>query len=129
MITHAPLTCIEELGAGSAKKTTHLLRAQIERRGTGIFAPIDVSLPGLRACRDVVWQNLPKLEVHGLHARYEDGLSSIDQNLPTLFVFLGSTIGNFNPSDFVRLVSLLSPAMRPHDYFLRGADRLRALEV
>ena len=129
MIAHAPVTCIVELGAGSAKKTTHLLRAQIERRGTGIFAPIDVSLPGLRACRDFVRQNLPRIEFHGLHARYEDGLSSIDKNLPTLFVFLGSTIGNFNPSDFVRFFSLLSAAMGPHDYFLLGADRIKAVKV
>jgi L-histidine N-alpha-methyltransferase len=129
IMAHAPVTCIVELGAGSAKKTTHLLRAQIERRGTGIFAPIDVSLPGLRACRDFIRQNLPQIEFHGLHARYEDGLSSIDKNLPTLFVFLGSTIGNFNPSDFARFFDLLSAAMGPNDYFLLGADRIKAVRV
>src|SRR5262245_52963754 len=45
IIAAAPVKCIVELGAGSAKKTTHLLKAQIRQRKTGIFAPIDVSLP------------------------------------------------------------------------------------
>ena len=45
IIAAAPVECIVELGAGSAKKTTHLLTAQIQQRKTAIFAPIDVSLP------------------------------------------------------------------------------------
>jgi L-histidine N-alpha-methyltransferase len=129
IIACAPAECIVELGAGSAKKTTHLLNAQIARRGAGIFAPIDVSLPGLRASRDHVQRNLPQLHFHGLHARYEEGFSSIDRNLPTLFVFLGSTIGNFSPSAFVRFFSLLSMAMGPNDYLLLGADRVKDTRV
>src|SRR5919108_4959962 len=129
ILARAPVRCIVELGAGSAKKTTHLLRAQINQRGSGIFAPVDVSLPQLRACRDFVEQNLPEIDFHGLHGRYEEGFSSIDKDLPTLFVFLGSSIGNFNPSDFVRFFNLLSVAMGPHDYFLLGADRIKAIDV
>jgi L-histidine Nalpha-methyltransferase len=129
IIASAPVQCIVELGAGSAKKTTHLLSAQIAQRGGGIFAPIDVSLPGLRASRDFVRRNLPEIDFHGLHARYEEGFCSIDKKLPTLFVFLGSSIGNFNPSAFVRFFNLLAAAMGPNDYFLLGADRVKATDV
>jgi len=121
IIAAAPVQCIVELGAGSAKKTTHLLTAQIEQRRTGIFAPIDVSLPGLILSRDFNRTHLPQIQFHGLHARYEDGFASIDKSLPTLFVFLGSTIGNFNPSSFVRFFSQLSEAMGPDDFLLLGA--------
>ena len=129
IIACAPVKCIVELGAGSAKKTIHLLNAQIARRGGGIFAPIDVSLPGLQASRDFVKQNLPQIEFHGLHARYEEGFFSIDKNLPTLFVFLGSSIGNFSPPAFMRFFSFLSAAMGPRDYFLLGIDRVKAIDV
>jgi L-histidine Nalpha-methyltransferase len=129
IIARAPVRSIVELGAGSAKKTTHLLHAQSDQRGGGIFAPIDVSLTGLRASGDFVRQNLPQIEFQGLHARYEEGFSSIDKHLPTLFVFLGSTIGNFNAADFVRFFNILSAAMGPNDYFLLGADRIKTIDV
>ena len=45
--------------------------------------------------------------------------------MPTLFVFLGSTIGNFNHSDFPRFFRALSEAMGPNDYLLLGADRIK----
>ena len=129
IITAAPVECIAELGAGSAKKTTHLLMAQIRQRKTGIFAPIDVSLPGLILSREFNRTHLPAIRFHGLHARYEEGFASIDKNLPTLFVFLGSTIGNFKPASFVRFFSQLSDAMGPDDYLLLGADRTKDIGV
>jgi len=125
IVAAAPVECIVELGAGSAKKTTHLLRAQLERWGSGIFAPIDVSLPGLLISRDYVKQHFPAVDFHGLHARYEDGFSSIDKNLPKLFVFLGSTIGNFSPPAFNRFFGQLSAAMGPNDFLLLGADQIK----
>jgi len=129
IIAAAPVRCIVELGAGSAKKTTHLLSEQVRQRESGIFAPIDVSLPGLLESRDYVRSRFPAIEFHGLHARYEDGFCSIDKDLPTLFVFIGSTIGNFNPSAFVRFFSLLSQAMGPGDFLLLGADRVKEHRV
>jgi L-histidine N-alpha-methyltransferase len=129
ILTLAPVQCIVELGAGSAKKTIHLLNAQVNLRGGGIFSPIDVSLPGLQASRDFVGHHLPQLDFHGLHARYEDGFSVIDKALPTLFVFLGSTIGNFNPPEFVRFFIQLTHAMGSDDYLLLGADRLKDVAI
>ena len=129
IIAEAPVECIVELGAGSAKKTTHLLRAQIQQRKTGIFAPIDVSLPGLILSGNFIRTHLPQIRFHGLHARYEEGLCSIDKNLPTLFVFLGSTIGNFNPAAFVRFFTQLADAMGPNDFLLLGTDRVKNISV
>ena len=129
IIAQAPVKCVVELGAGSAKKTMHLLRAQARRREAGIFAPIDVSLPGLRVSRDAVRKRLPAFEFQGLHGRYEEGIASIDRKLPTLFIFLGSSVGNFNRSEFVRFFSFLAGSMGPRDYFLLGVDRVKETDI
>jgi dimethylhistidine N-methyltransferase len=129
IIAAAAVEAIVELGAGSSKKTTHLLGEQVRQRGGGIFAPIDVSLPGLVTSRSFVQENYPELEFHGLHALYEDGFSTVDKSLPTLFVFLGSTVGNFNHTDFPRFFRRLSRAMGPNDFLLLGADRVKSVDV
>ncbi len=129
VIADAPVRCIAELGAGYSKKTMHLLTEQLRQRGPSIFAPIDVSTAGLRGSRDAVRDDFPEIAFHGLHARYEDGFSAIDKNLPTLFVFLGSTIGNFNHTDFPRFFRALSAAMGPDDFLLLGADRVKPVNI
>jgi L-histidine Nalpha-methyltransferase len=125
IIASAPAEALVELGAGYAKKTIHLLKEQARQRGTGIFAPIDVSLPGLVAARDFTTANFPELRFNGLHSLYEDGFSSVAKDIPTLFIFLGSTIGNFTPPTFIRFFTQLARAMGPNDYLLLGADRIK----
>ena len=129
IIAAAPVECIVELGAGYSKKTVHLLTEQTRRRDRSIFAPIDVSAPALRASQNAVQRDLPRIEFHGLHARYEEGFNAIEKSLPTLFVFLGSTIGNFNHTDFPRFFRALSAAMGPDDYLLLGADRVKSVKL
>ena len=129
IIAAAPVECVVELGAGFSKKTQHLLREQARQRGSGVFAPIDVSLTGLAASREMIRRSFPQLKFHGLHARYEDGIAGIEKSLPTLFIFLGSSVGNFNRSEFVRFFSHVSESMGPRDFFLLGVDRVKEVEL
>lgn len=129
IIAQASVQCIVELGAGYSKKTLHLLREQVRQRQAGIFAPIDVSVTGLTVSRKIIRQQFPQLTFQGLHARYEDGISSIEKHLPTLFVFLGSTLGNFNRSQFIHFFHHLSLAMGPRDFLLLGVDRVKEAEI
>lgn len=129
IIANAPVQCIAELGAGYSKKTVHLLTEQLRQRGKCIFAPIDVSLSALLASRQAVQRDFPQIDFHGLHSRYEDGFSAFDRSLTTLFVFLGSTIGNFNHTDFPRFFRALSAAMGPDDFLLLGADRVKPVKI
>ena len=129
IISAAPVLALVELGAGYAKKTVHLLKEQVRQRHAGVFAPIDVSLPGLVAARDFTTTKFPELRFHGLHALYEDGFSCVAKETPTLFIFLGSTIGNFRPPAFIRFFAQLAQAMGPHDYLLLGADRIKDTRV
>ena len=102
IIAAAPVECIVELGAGYSKKTVHLLTEQLRQRGHCHFAPIDVSVAGLLASQAAVSRDFPQIHFHGIHSRYEEGFSAVDKALPKLFVFLGSTIGNFNQTEFPR---------------------------
>ncbi len=129
IIAAAPVQCVVELGAGYSKKTIHLLSEQVRRRGAGIFAPIDVSVAGLLASQAAAHRDFPQIDFHGIHARYEDGFSAIEKSLPTLFVFLGSTIGNFNQTEFPRFFRALAAAMGPSDYLLLGADRVKPVKL
>jgi dimethylhistidine N-methyltransferase len=129
IIGAAPVRCVAELGAGFSKKTVHLLTEQERQRGPSIFTPIDVSRAGLLASRDAVRAAFPRIEFYGMHARYEEAIAAIDPDLPTLFVFLGSTIGNFNHSDLPRFFRALSAAMGPRDYLLLGVDRIKPAEI
>ena len=125
VIAAAPVDCIVELGAGFSKKTRHLLEQQVRQRHGGIFVPIDVSLTSLIASRDAIRDHFPQLTFQGLHTRYEEGIGSIEKGLPMLFVFLGSSLGNFNRSEFMRFFTYLSRAMGPKDFLLLGADRVK----
>ena len=125
IISAAPVEAIVELGAGYSKKTIHLLTEQVRQRRSGSFAPIDVSLPGLVAARDFAAANFPHLRFLGLHALYEAAFSSVARDIPSLFVFLGSSIGNFTPPAFIRFFIQLARAMEPNDYLLLGADRIK----
>lgn len=129
IIAAAPVDCIVELGAGYSKKTIHLLTEQLRQRGHCQFAPIDVSAAGLIASQSAVRRDFPDIEFHGIHARYEAGFAAIDKQLPTLFVFLGSTIGNFNQTEFPRFFRALAEAMGPNDYLLLGADRVKDKKI
>jgi dimethylhistidine N-methyltransferase len=129
IIEAAPAKCIVELGAGYSKKTVHLLTEQLSHRGPSVFAPIDVSISGLLASREAVRRDFPHLQFQGLHARYEDGFSAVDKQLPTLFVFLGSSIGNFNLTEFPRFFRALTSAMGANDFLLLGADRLKPVHI
>ena len=129
IIAAAPVQCVVELGAGYSKKTVHLLTEQTRRRGRSIFAPIDVSRSALLASQRAVQRDFPEIEFHGLHARYEEGFNAIEKSLPTLFVFLGSTIGNFNHTDFPRFFRALAAAMGPNDFLLLGADRVKPVNL
>ena len=129
IVAAAPVECLVELGAGFSKKTRHLLREQVRQRGRGIFAPVDVSSLALTGSREAQQEAFPEIQFQGLVARYEDAIASIDNELPTLFVFLGSTVGNFTRVQFGHFFHQLSSSMGPNDFLLLGVDEVKEAEI
>lgn len=120
-----PVTELVELGSGSSTKTRILLDAFQEGDRPLTYIPIDVSRDFLRSVAEALVEEYPALRVLGIAAPFEDALALLPPAEGRLFLFLGSTIGNFSPSQQVAFVSHLRQAMSPGNDLLLGFD-LRA---
>ena len=112
-----------ELGAGSAEKTRIILDAMRAAGTADLYVPIDVSVAFLRETADRLRRAYPGLMVSPAVADIAEELN-VPRGLPApaLFIFLGSTIGNFCPPAAIRLLARVRAAMQPGDRFLIGAD-------
>jgi L-histidine N-alpha-methyltransferase len=112
-----------ELGAGSAGKTRVILNAMQAAGTAELYVPIDVSAAFLRETAERLRHEYSGLAVTPAVADISEELN-LPGTLPApaLFIFLGSTIGNFYPPAAIRLLARVRGAMRPGDRFLIGAD-------
>jgi len=112
-----------ELGAGSADKTRLLLDAMVYAGHGDVYVPIDVSAEFLEESANKLRAEYPSLGIEPLVGDIADPLD-LDPALPqpALIAFLGSTIGNFDPTGARTLLRHVANAMRPTDSFLLGAD-------
>jgi L-histidine Nalpha-methyltransferase len=109
-----------ELGAGNAEKTRILLDAL----GDGAtYIPVDISEQFLREAAEEIEEEYPELEVHPAVSDITTTLRlPTDLPEPAVYAFLGSTIGNFEPAEAVRLLRNVRCIMRSTDRFLIGVD-------
>ena len=117
--------CIVELGSGSSRKISMVLAAIERSQARCRYVPFDVSHGMLEASsRDLV-KRFPWLEVHGIVGDYDRDFDALPVSGPTLFVFLGGTIGNFTPLETTSFLSKLRQHMRAHDHLLLGTDLIK----
>jgi dimethylhistidine N-methyltransferase len=120
-----PLSVVE-LGAGSANKTLTLLRAVIARQGHTLYLPVDVSEAALELASRNVHAALPQVEVQPVCAEFtrEKNLN-LPANGRRLALYIGSSIGNFDPGDAVDLLRWLRAQLQPGDALLLGTDMVK----
>ena len=112
-----------ELGAGNADKTRRLLDAMVYAGSGEVYVPIDVSAEFLDDAAARLREEYPTLGIEPVVGDIADPLDlGPDLPRPTIFGFLGSTIGNFDPPGARALLQNVAAAMRPGDRFLLGAD-------
>jgi len=114
-----------ELGSGSASKTRILLDAYAINGNEVHFVPIDVSESILReSCRELITR-YDELSIRGFSGTYEQALAALPPAVAPsrMFVFLGSTIGNFGNQDRALFLARIRDAMTTGEYFLLGVDR------
>lgn len=116
-----------ELGSGSARKTRVLLRAYSAVSDEVHFAPIDVSGDMLEESSRRLVDRFDELTIRGIAGTYEAALDALHPAPAPqrLFLFLGSTIGNFTDADRAGFVARIFEAMSPGDFFLLGFDRIK----
>ena len=113
-----------ELGSGSSSKTRRLIDAALRAHGRLHYVPIDVSRAILEESSDALVSQYPNLRVTGYAANYRDALAKITGRFdrPKLFVFLGSSLGNYETEAAVDLLSLVARGMDASDRLLLGTD-------
>jgi len=115
---------ITELGAGSADKTRILLAAAIEQQGTVLYEPMDVSASALEAAKARIEREIPGVHVAPRVADYTHGmdLEPAGEDEHRLILYIGSSIGNFEPQEAARLLDKVREGLRPGDGLLLGVD-------
>lgn len=120
-----PLTVIE-LGAGTATKTGLLLRALVRRQGAATYHAIDVSESALSEARQRIEAEIPGVQVVPRVGDYTDGLGKIHTDgQRRMVLYIGSSIGNFEPGEAVRLLRDVRRQLAPGDKLLLGADMVK----
>jgi len=121
--------CIVELGSGSARKISTVLAAVERSTARCRYVPFDVSRSMLEASSRELLVRFPWLEVHGIVGDYDRDLDALPLHGPTLFVFLGGTIGNFTPAEAALFLRKLRGHMRAGDHLLLGTDLIKDHDV
>lgn len=114
---------LAELGAGSAQKTRLLLDAMRSVGCAEVYQPIDVSAAFLARTAARLRREYPGLRVEPVVAdfsSYLPGQETLPE--PRLHAFLGSTIGNLEPAEAIRLLAGIRSALTPGDRLLVGVD-------
>jgi dimethylhistidine N-methyltransferase len=116
-----------ELGAGSADKTRLLLTAATERQDTVFYEPVDVSASALVEAQIRIEEEIPGVLVCPRVEDYTRDLE-LDSTLPTerrLVLYIGSSIGNFEPGESLLLLERVRAALEPGDCILLGVDLVK----
>ena len=118
------LTVIE-LGAGTASKTGLVLRAAAERQGTVDYYAIDVSPSALAEAERHLGSSVEGVRVHTRVGDYTDGLGRIDADGRKLVLYIGSSVGNFEPRAAAELLGSVRAQLAPGDRLLLGVDLVK----
>jgi len=115
---------VVELGAGSGMKTQVLLRALLERQSQVTYFPVDVSRAALQMARTTLLGAFPRgLEVLPLEGRYRRALEGLKSRPGRkLVLWIGSSVGNFEPAGAVALLRDVRAELVPGDALLLGTD-------
>jgi L-histidine Nalpha-methyltransferase len=122
---------IAELGAGSADKTRTLLWAAVARQGRVLYEPVDVSASALDGARRRIEREIPGVTVVPRVLDYTDGdgrkfhLGAMDPDERRLVLYIGSSIGNFEPTEAKRLLGRVRAGLQIGDSMLLGVDLVK----
>ncbi len=126
---------ITELGAGSADKTRLLLKSAVTQQGMVVYEPLDVSASALEAARVRIEQEIGGVCVAPQVMDYTQGNGHGLELMPTeagerrLVLYIGSSIGNFDPPEAMRLLRRVRGGLRCGDGLLIGVDLVKDEET
>jgi L-histidine Nalpha-methyltransferase len=121
---------IVELGSGSASKTRILFEHVLQTQNSLHYFPIDVSHSILLESIKCLSSDYQNLHITGITSDYANGIDKATDFITTeyhvpsrkLILFLGSSIGNFEPSEAMSFFQMLRDKMERKDLLLVGFD-------
>ncbi len=123
-----PATLVE-LGSGYSVKTEYLLSAYSEGGAEVLYVPVDVSVSALREASRSIADSFPEVQFTGINGPYPSAFPVLRQLSPQMVIFLGSTIGNFNPAEATAFWRAVAGHLPAGDFFLLGVDLLKDVGV
>ncbi|HEX6028349.1 MAG TPA: L-histidine N(alpha)-methyltransferase [Nitrososphaeraceae archaeon] len=121
---------ILELGSGSSVKTRILLEHFLSKQKPIYYFPIDVSDSMLYRTIHRLSVDLPHLYIKGIASDYIEGIVKVRDFISSnnefpkkkILLFLGSSIGNFEPDDAIDFLKTIKNNMDKRDILLIGFD-------
>ncbi|MGC2111909.1 MAG: L-histidine N(alpha)-methyltransferase, partial [Candidatus Korobacteraceae bacterium] len=125
-----PSLTLVELGAGTASKTCILIEELMQRQSRALFYPIDVSPSALDEAVRQLGRQFPTLRVNPIVADYTGGVSALSRiSGRKLVLYIGSSIGNFEPDESVCILRRIRRTLRSGDALLLGADFAKSPKI
>ncbi len=119
-----------ELGSGADQKIGILLWATTQNaRSTLRYIPVDISDSAVMNSSLNLKTRFPELRVMGIVADFTSRLEALPMDRPTFFLFLGSTIGNFDEAESVVFLRNIAAVMKPEDTMLVGFDMVKSIPI
>ncbi len=117
---------IFELGSGSSKKTKSLILEALDKNDLFTYYSFDISAKALKMSYNELKKISNKLHIRLLKGDFNNDLNSLSlNNKNRLYLFLGSTIGNFNDAQAKKFLKNISKILKPNDSFLLGVDKIK----
>lgn len=119
-----------EFGSGSSRKTRILIQEILARQKELHYFPIDISLSMLLEAGKNLEGEFAGLKVMHVHSDYASGIDHIEKaEGRKIILFLGSSIGNFDPDDAAAFLSDVARRIDKDDLLLVGFDLQKEKEI
>ncbi|WP_138476387.1 L-histidine N(alpha)-methyltransferase [Dyadobacter bucti] len=119
---NAPFNIVE-FGAGDGIKTRQLLKKLVETNVDFSYVPIDISKKAIEALEANMLEHLPDLKIRPMIGNYFSMIEELSHSgVPSLFLFLGGNIGNYEVHEVNSLLASFNQCMKTGDKLLTGFD-------
>ena len=119
---------VVELGSGTSEKSSIILDAFDAAGKLKRFEPLDVDEVTLRSAAESIIGRYQNVEVVAVVGDFEHNLSDLPTESTRMIAFIGSTIGNLDPTQRKSFLQQLVSTMNPGDSFLLGTDLVKSPE-
>lgn len=120
-----------ELGAGDGSKASLLIKKAMTLPNFQKYIAVDISARSLVELEGNLTESFPQLDIETIIGDYTDRLEEIKfpEDQGNIFLFLGSSIGNFSPPEATMFLEKLSHKMKEGDLLIVGYDLKKAERI